>query len=264
MRRAKYTVHDLRAAKGKHQFAKVRVQTIEEAMAADKAGVELISVTPEMLALPDFRERVPDGFVIGGVGWGTLATYEDYLRFAYQVINQGADAIYCTASLEIISKLAAEAIPVIAHVGLIPSHRTWFGGFKAQGKTLESALKIWQHTKALEEAGAFAVEVEVIPADLATEISKRTSLFTISMGAGSGCDAQYLFSEDILGYTNGHVPRHARAYRNFAAEHERLQNERIAAFSEYVRDCRSSAFPNAAELVPTDPEMLRAFLKSVG
>jgi 3-methyl-2-oxobutanoate hydroxymethyltransferase len=263
MRRAKYTVHDLRAAKGKHQFSKVRVQTIEEAMAADKAGVELISVTPEMLAMPDFRARVPDAFVIGGVAWGTLATYEDYLRFAYQVINQGADAIYCTASLEIITKLAAEAIPVIAHVGLIPSHRTWFGGFKAQGKTLESALQIWEHTKALEKAGAFAVEIEVIPADLATEISKRTSLFTISMGAGSGCDAQYLFSEDILGYTNGHVPRHARTYRNFAAEYERLQSERIAAFAEYVRDCRSAAFPGDAEVVPTDPDMLRAFLKQV-
>jgi 3-methyl-2-oxobutanoate hydroxymethyltransferase len=264
MRRAKYTVHDLRAAKGKHQFAKVRVQTIEEAMAADKAGVEIISVTPEMLALRDFRERVPDAFVVGGVAWGTLATYEDYLRFAYQCINQGADAIYCTASLEIISKLSAEAIPVIAHVGLIPSHRTWFGGFKAQGKTLDSALKIWEHTKALEGAGAFAAEIEVVPADLATEISKRTSLFMISMGAGSGCDAQYLFSEDILGYTDGHVPRHARAYRNFSAEYARLHDERIAAFAEYVRDCRSAAFPDAGEIVPTDPDMLAAFRKSIG
>ena len=82
MRRAKCTVHDLLAAKGKHQFAKIRVQKIEEAVAADRAHVELISVSPDVLERPDFRERVPNAFVIGGDAWGTLATYEDYLRFA--------------------------------------------------------------------------------------------------------------------------------------------------------------------------------------
>jgi 3-methyl-2-oxobutanoate hydroxymethyltransferase len=259
MRRAKYTVHDLLAAKGKHQFAKIRVQTIEEAIAADRAGVEIISVSPAILERPDFRDLVPNAFVIGGVAWGTLATFEDYLRFAYRMINAGGDAIYCTASLDIISKLAAEAIPVIAHVGLIPSHRTWFGGFKAQGKTLEGALQIWEHTKALEDAGAFAAEIEVVPVEIASEISRRTKMFMISMGAGSGCDAQYLFSEDLLGLTEGHVPRHSRRYRNFADEYGRLQNERIAAFAEYAHDCRTGAFPATKETVAADPDVLEAF-----
>ncbi|WP_204307647.1 3-methyl-2-oxobutanoate hydroxymethyltransferase, partial [Klebsiella pneumoniae] len=84
-----------------------------------------------------------------------------------------------------------EGIPVCGHVGLIPSKATWTGGFKAVGKTAQSALDIWRQTKALDEAGAFAAEIEVVPVAVATAISERTSLFMISMGAGAGCDAQY-------------------------------------------------------------------------
>ena len=82
--------------------------------------------------------------------------------------------------------------------------------------------------RALEAAGAFAAEIEVVPEPIASEIAKRTSLVLFSMGAGTGCDAQYLFAEDILGYTRGHRPRHAKTYRDFDAEHARLQRERVA------------------------------------
>ncbi|MEL0076046.1 MAG: 3-methyl-2-oxobutanoate hydroxymethyltransferase, partial [Ilumatobacter sp.] len=90
--------------------------------------------------------------------------------------------------------------------------------------------------RALEEAGAFAAEIEVVPPEIATEISRRTSLVMFSMGAGAGCDAQYLFSCDLLGYTRGHRPRHAKVYRDFSAEYERLQRERVGAFSEFIAD----------------------------
>ncbi len=93
------------------------------------------------------------------------------------------------------------------------------------------------------------------------EISKRTSLIMLSMGAGAGGDAQYLFAEDILGYTRGHRPRHAKVYRNFRAEYDRLQQERIAAFSEFGADVRGGAYPDARHAVSITDAELEGFLR---
>jgi len=79
------------------------------------------------------------------------------------------------------------------------------------------------------------------------------------MGAGGGCDAQYLFAEDVLGANRGHMPRHSKVYRNFAAEFERLQNERVAAFSEYVADVESGAYPEPRHVVRMDAREFRAW-----
>ncbi|TIW50135.1 MAG: 3-methyl-2-oxobutanoate hydroxymethyltransferase, partial [Mesorhizobium sp.] len=83
--------------------------------------------------------------------------------------------------------------------------------------------------------------IEVVPAEVASAISRRTPLIMISMGAGAGCDAQYLFSEDVLGTNRGRYPRHAKRYRDLAAEFDRIQSERIAAFREYAADIQSGA-----------------------
>jgi len=163
----------------------------------------------------------------------------------------------------IIRRLRDEGIPVCSHTGLIPSKATWTGGFKAVGKTAQSALDIWKSVKALEEAGAFAAEIEVVPAEVACAISERTSLFMISMGAGAGCDAQYLFADDVLGQTRGHVPRHAKSYRNFAAEHDRLQQERIAAFREFRNDVVSGAYPEPTHLVGMHSQEHQRFLDAL-
>jgi 3-methyl-2-oxobutanoate hydroxymethyltransferase len=85
-------------------------------------------------------------------------------------------------------------------------------------------------------------------------------MFMISMGAGTGCDAQYLFADDVLGQNRGHVPRHAKIYRNFAAEQERLQRERIAAFSEYASDVKSGAYPERKHLVGVARDELAKFV----
>jgi 3-methyl-2-oxobutanoate hydroxymethyltransferase len=80
------------------------------------------------------------------------------------------------------------------------------------------------------------------------------------MGSGPGCDAQYLFAEDILGTNRGHMPRHAKVYRNFAAEFDRLQQERIAAFREFIADVASGAFPEDRHVVKMPEAELRDFL----
>ncbi|MEK1897861.1 MAG: 3-methyl-2-oxobutanoate hydroxymethyltransferase [Rhizobium sp.] len=255
------TVHDLLAMKGKRQLSMLRVVALEEAEAAEAAGIDLISVPPELLFDPQFREAAPGRFAIPGGEYGQSgATTDEILRCAVKMRAASADAIYCAASLQTIRRLRDEHIPVCGHTGLIPSHSTWTGGFRAVGKTAASAAFVYKQVKDLEAAGAFSAEIEVVPAEVAAAISERTSMLLISMGAGSGCDAQYLFSEDVLGLNRGHYPRHAKVYRNLAAEYDRIQVERIAAFREYAADIASGAYPEERHRVPVDAEELERFL----
>jgi 3-methyl-2-oxobutanoate hydroxymethyltransferase len=252
------TVAEILALKGKRQLSMLRVVTLDEAEAAERAGIEMVSVPPALLG-PAFREVAPSVFAVPGLEYGDFVTTEEYLRAAFKAMRAGGDAVYCAASLRIIRELRDEGIPVCSHVGLIPSKATWTGGFKAVGKTADSAMAIWNAVKALEAAGAFAAEIEVVPAEIASLISGQTSLFMISMGAGAGCDAQYLFADDVLGQNRGHVPRHAKTYRNFAAEFDRLQHERIAAFREFRQDVESGAYPAEPHNVGVASEELARF-----
>ncbi|MCR4269011.1 3-methyl-2-oxobutanoate hydroxymethyltransferase [Nitratireductor sp. ZSWI3] len=253
------TIQDLRALRGKRQLSMLRVETLEEAEAAERAGIDMVSVPPALMLDPAFRDAAPTVFAVPGDNFYEIGTTDDFVRWAYRLYRASADAVYCSAGTATVARLAADGIPVCGHVGLIPSKATWTGGFKAVGKTLESAQLVFRQVKALEEAGAFAAEIEVVPEPIATEITRRTSLFMISMGAGGGCDAQYLFSDDVLGANTGHVPRHARTYRNFAAEYARLQQERIAAYREFAGDVRSGAYPETRHTVAGDDETLGRF-----
>ncbi|MBP1886202.1 3-methyl-2-oxobutanoate hydroxymethyltransferase [Sinorhizobium mexicanum] len=259
MRHRRPTVADLLSIKGQRQLTMLRVVTLEEAEAAERARIDLVSVPPALLG-PEFREAAPSVFAFPGLEYGDHVTADDYIRAAFKALKAGGDAVYCAASLSIVRRMRDEGIPVCGHVGLIPSKATWTGGFRAVGKTAESALEIWRQVRALEEAGAFAAEIEVVPAEVAAAISKRSSLLMLSMGAGAGCDAQYLFAEDVLGQNRGHYPRHAKVYRNFAAEYARLQQERIAAFREYAEDVRSGAYPQNPHMVGIEPQELEEFL----
>lgn len=260
MRSTRRTVADMLAMKGRRQLRMLYVDTLEEAAAASAAGIDILSI-PGTVWTPAMREAAGDCFAQIGFPYGELSTYEDYLRAAHRALALGGDCFYCAASLDTIARLAAEGVPVVGHVGLIPSKATWTGGFRAVGKTAASAMMVYRQVKALEAAGAFAAEIEVVPDRVAAEICKRTSLLMLSMGAGTGGDAQYLFAEDVLGYTRGHRPRHARVYRNFRAEYDRLQNERIAAFREFAADVDSGAYPEPNHLVPVADAEFDAFMR---
>jgi 3-methyl-2-oxobutanoate hydroxymethyltransferase len=155
--------------------------------------------------------------------------------------------------------MADNGLPVCGHVGLIPSKRTWTGGFKAVGKTLETAQLVWTQCRALEAAGAFAAEIEVVPQAITQAIAERTSLFLISMGAGKAGHAQYLFSDDVLGQTRGKVPRHAKVYANLAAEEDRLQSLRTAAMGRFVAEVQDGDYPAPQHLVDCDSTVVAAF-----
>lgn len=253
------TIADLRALKGQRQLTMLRVTTIDEAEAAERAGIDIVSLPPQLLSRPDYRDAAPNLFSMPGENYYDIGDTQDFIRWSFDMLKIGADAVYCSASLKTIKAMADEAVPVIGHVGLIPSRRTWTGGFKAVGKTAASAWEVWEAVKALEAAGAIGAEIEVVPAEVAEAISKRTSLVMLSMGAGAGCDAQYLFAEDILGAHRGHMPRHSKVYRDFASEYERLQAERVAAFGEFRADVETGRFPQDKYMLRMDAAELASF-----
>ncbi len=256
---ARHTVASLLANRGRHQYAMLRVETLEEAAAAEAAGVELFSVLPAMIMDRRFREVAPNAFAFPGDNFYEIGGTEDFLRWAMPLVKHGADGVYCSGSLATVRALADHAIPVCGHVGLIPSKRTWTGGFRAVGKTLDGAKRVWEQVNAHEEAGAFAVEIEVVPHQITEAIAERTSLFVLSMGGGAAGHAQYLFSDDVLGQNRGHVPRHARVYADFAAEYDRLQEKRIAAMTAFAEDVHGGAYPSAEYLVEAGADVVSAF-----
>ena len=262
MTRAKPTVAELVAGKGKRQLTDIFVLSLEEVRAAEEAGLDMMCLPDETMSR-EVREAAPTTFIIAALAYGVHATADEYLRMGMAMYRLGADAVYCAAGLDTVARLAAEGLAVVGHIGFIPTHRTWYGGYRATGKTAESALRVWRQARALEAAGAFAAEIELVPEPVAAAISQRSPLFLISMGSGAGCDAQYLFSMDILGSNTGHYPRHSKKYRDFRTEFERLQAERVAAYGDYRADVESGVYPAAEHKLQIDDAELAQFIAAL-
>ncbi len=260
-RRVRYSIHDLRRLKGKQQLTHIHVKSADEAAAAEQAGVDLLSCSFDSPAaqerFPEIVSAAPEAFISGSTPHG-MATAEEAVRVGFHAMEMGASSVYCSTSPFMIEAMADEGIPVVGHLGFVPRHATWTG-VRAIGKTAPEAVDLYRKMKSLEDAGAYAAEIELVPEKLATFLCSRTSLLLMSLGSGSGCDTQFLFSDDILGDYDERIPRHAKAYRNFVAEYRRLQQERIDAFSEYVADVRAARFPAPGNLLSiSDDELSRA------
>lgn len=128
------------------------------------------------------------------------------------------------------------SIPVMAHIGLTPQSVNAFGGFKVQGKNEETARHIIDSAKAVEQAGAFAVVLECIPAKLAALISQSISIPTIGIGGGNGCDGQVLVYQDMLGMFSDITPKFAKCYAEVGSQMK-------AAFKQYIDEVQSGKFP---------------------
>jgi 3-methyl-2-oxobutanoate hydroxymethyltransferase len=264
--RKKYTVFDLQQLKGKRVLTHIHVKSPEEAAAAEEAGVDLMSCSfdsPEAQArLPLLVAAAPHSFLSCATPHG-LASPEEAIRVAFRALEIGASSVYCSASPFIIEAMARERIPVVGHLGMVPRHVTWTG-YRAIGRTVEEATQLYRRLKELESAGAYAAELEVVPHNLARFLCAQTKMLLMSLGSGSGCDTQFLFSDDILGDYDERPPRHAKAYRNFAAEHRRLQQERLAAFREYIADVKEGRFPERSHLVEMEATYLDEVVRSLG
>ncbi len=250
----KYSVYDLRQLKGKRCLTHVHVKSPEEAAAAEAAGIDLLSCSFDSPAaqarLPLLVAAAPKSFISCATPHG-MASAEEAIRIAFRALELGASSVYCSASPQLIEAMTREGIPVVGHLGMVPRHATWTN-FRAIGKTATEAAQLYEQMKRLENAGAYAAELELVPHPLASYLCKNTSLFLMSLGSGNGCDSQFLFSDDILGDYDERIPRHAKAYRNFLKEYQRLQDERIAAFKEYAADVKNGRFPEKGHLVAMD------------
>ena len=270
MIKKKLTVKDYLKIKGIKQLSVIAVRNVEEALAAEEAGIDMICAThnaPDQGIYSSFdelkriRQAAPSCFMQSGGPTLPKSEYEA-IKFAIKYLSIGVDCVYGgLLSEKWISAMRKEHIPINSHVGLVPGIATWIGGFRAQGKTSEEAIKVLQNTIELQEAGVIGVELEVVPTKVAEIITKKVDIMTLSMGSGSGCDGQYLFANDILGYTDGHMPRHARIYRDFKKEYSRLQIERVKAFKEFHEDTINKKFNDPKITVGIKDDEFEKFLK---
>ncbi len=140
-------------------------------------------------------------------------------------------------------------IPVMGHVGVTPQSVNAFGGYRVRGRSVDQARRIVRDALALEEAGAYAVVLELVPAPLAARITARLSIPTIGIGAGPGCDGQVQVLHDMLGLFTDFVPRHAKQYAN-------LGQTIREAFDQYAQEVRDGAFPTARQSFTMDESIL--------
>jgi len=156
-------------------------------------------------------------------------------------------------SARTIEAIARAGIPVMGHIGLTPQAVYGLGGHRVQGKTVESARRLLADAFAVQESGAFAVVLELVPAELSAAITERLKIPTIGIGAGAGCSGQVQVITDLLGLTYGFIPRHAKKYENLATR----MSEAVTA---YVADVTAGVFPAAEHSSSMDAEVLAEVL----
>jgi 3-methyl-2-oxobutanoate hydroxymethyltransferase len=202
----------------------------------DEAGIPLILVGDSLgMVVLGYESTIPvtmeemlhhtkavvrgtkQAMVIGDMPFMTYhVSVEDALRNAARFIQEaGAQAVKLEGGVTVaekVNRIVECGIPVMGHIGLTPQSIHQFGGFKMQGKTPEAAAKLLEDAKALEQAGAFAIVLETIPANLGRLITDKVSIPTIGIGAGPGCDGQVQVINDVLGSFADFVPKHAKQY----------------------------------------------------
>jgi 3-methyl-2-oxobutanoate hydroxymethyltransferase len=185
---------------------------------------------------------------------------EDALRAAGRFLKEAAaDAVKLEGAgpmLARIRALSGAGIPVVAHLGLTPQTATSQGGYRAQGKTAQAALRLLHDAHAAEAAGAFALVLEAVPAPVAARISSELAIPTIGIGAGAGCDGQVLVFHDLLGLGEGPLPR-------FVERYAELGDLAVEAVARYADDVRERRFPQERHTYAIAADELERFNRLV-
>lgn len=172
---------------------------------------------------------------------------------AGRLMKEGrANAVKLEGGKEVCPQIKAivdAGIPVCAHIGLTPQSVNAFGGHRVQGKTQEAAQKLLDDALAVQQAGAFAVVIEAVPARLASLITQKLDIVTIGIGAGNGCDGQVLVYQDMLGMFSDFTPKFVKRYAN-------IGEMMTAAFKKYDEEVKSTAFPSAEHTYKIDDEVI--------
>lgn len=180
------------------------------------------------------------------------SVYDAVVNAGRIIKETGAQAVKLEGGVEFAEHIKAIvkcSIPVVAHIGLTPQSVNAFGGFKVQGKDEEAAKKLIADARAVEEAGAFAVVLECVPAKLAERISKELSIPTIGIGAGAGCDGQVLVYQDMLNMYGGFKPKFVKHFANIGEEMKK-------AFKQYDQEVKDVVFPEEQHTFKIDDDVL--------
>lgn len=208
-----------------------------------------------MLTAAVARAR-PRSLVIGDMPFGSFqASDADAVDNAVRLVKAGADAVKLEGAGPMVSRATAivdAGVPVMGHLGLTPQTATKLGGMKAQGRTALAARQLLHDARQLEAAGAFAIVLEAVPAQVAARVTRVLTIPTIGIGAGPACDGQVLVWHDLLGINEGVAPRFVKRYADVAGEVRRG----LAAFAA---DVRSGAYPAPEHTYKIAADELRAF-----
>jgi 3-methyl-2-oxobutanoate hydroxymethyltransferase len=200
---------------------------------------EIVSAT---IAVKRATERA---MVVADMPYGSYHVNEDEsVRNALQLMKHGgAEAVKLEGGrnrVDLVKRLVDEEIPVVAHIGLTPQSVYKLGGYRVQGKTADAAKRLIEDAKALENAGAFAIVLELIPREIAEIMTRELKISTIGIGAGRECDIQVLVLHDLVGFTFGRQPRFVRQYAN-------IREVMNSAITEWMTDVKNGTYPSEKE-----------------
>lgn len=253
------TAPDIQARKGGEKICCMTAYDYSSGLLADQAGMDLILVGDSLAMVVLGHENtlsvtvdemvhhtratsrgVKRALVVGDMPFMSYCTVDRAFETAHRLMGQGhAGAVKLEGGISVAPQIKAmtdAGIPVMAHVGLTPQHVAKFGGFKAQGKSVDAAKALIEDAKAVEEAGAFCVVLEAIPVEVATLITESVSIPTIGIGAGNVTDGQVLVYHDVLGLFDRFTPKFVRRYAELGPAVKE-------ALGKYRDDVRRGLFP---------------------
>ncbi len=273
------TINQIKEMKQKgEKIAMLTAYDYSTAKIVDEVGVPLILVGDSLgMVVLGYESTIPvtmeemlhhtkavvrgtkQAMVVGDMPFMTYhISIEEALRNAARFIQEGgAQSVKLEGGVTVADKvrrIVECGIPVMGHIGLTPQSIHQFGGFKVQGKTPEVAAVLLRDAQALAEAGAFAIVLETVPAQLAALISRKISIPTIGIGAGIGCDGQVQVINDILGSFTDFVPKHAKQYA-------KLTDIIRKAVAEYHNEVKAGAFPTDKQSFFIDESVLAELTK---
>lgn len=268
------TINDIKEAKARgEKVPMITAYDYTSAMIVDEAGIPIILVGDSLgQVMLGYDSTLPvtmndmihhtkavtrgakNALIVGDMPFMSYqASTSEALRNAGRFLQEGgAQTVKLEGGVtmaDTVERMVSSGIPVMGHIGLTPQSVNQLGGYKVQGKTLKAAVRLMEDARALEEAGAFALVLECVPASLAGLITQRLSIPTIGIGAGKECDGQVQVFHDLLGLITDFVPKHAKRYSSLG--------ETIAsAVAEYMIEVKDQSFPGPEHSYQLKEEVL--------
>jgi 3-methyl-2-oxobutanoate hydroxymethyltransferase len=274
----KVSVNDIMAMKGSEKISVLTAYDYSTSLICDKAGVDVVLVGDSAgNVVLGYASTVPVGMqemtifcgavargvrramIVGDMPFGSYQPNPSVaVENAVQLVKTGCDAVKLEGGSEIIDTIKAivdAGIPVMGHIGLKPQTSSLWEGYRLQGRTRETAIRLVKDAKALEKAGVFSIVLEMVASEVAEEITRSVSVPTIGIGSGAGCDGQVLVLHDMLGIYEGIKPRFVKRYAE-------MSKSIFDAVSTYTREVKEGRFPEESNTFHMGPEELEKFRRA--